>query len=79
MQEGKKKSVPPTLIVLDMIGTVFIGLGLAKYFANVDAIPVQLRFANYELVFIGAGAALAAPLFVHFVKKLAGAAQTKRP
>ncbi len=39
---------------------------------------MQLRFESYELVFMGTGAALAALLFVHLIKKLASAAQTEQ-
>lgn len=61
-------SFPRALIVLDIIGTVLFGLGLAKVFADVDALPVALRFERYELILVGAGAALMLPFFVRLLK-----------
>lgn len=67
----EQKSVvlfPPALIVLDIIGTVLFGLGLAKIFAGVDVIPVALRFERYDLILVGAGGALMLPFFVRLLK-----------
>lgn len=73
MPEQKSPSLAPAIIVLDVIGTVLFGLGLAKIFADVDALPVGLRFERYELVLVGAGAALMLPFFVRLLKDAFGA------
>ena len=75
MQEKKLVFFPPMLILLDIIGTVLLGLGLAKYFANVDVIPVSWRFENYGPVLIGIGAALMLPFMAHVIKMKKNRAQ----
>lgn len=67
MAEEKKIPIPPKLLLLDLIGVLMAGLGLAKIFANVDVIPEQSRFDNYGLVFVVAGFALTVPLIRHIV------------
>lgn len=75
MQEKNPLFFPPALLILDIIGTVLLGLGLAKYFANVDVIPASLRFEGYGPVMIGIGAALMLPFMVHVIKKAKNGAQ----
>lgn len=75
MQGKNSKFFPPVLLILDVIGAVLLGLGLAKYFANVDVIPVSWRFENYGPVLIGIGAALMLPFMVHVIKKAKNGAQ----
>ena len=53
MQDKKPTLLSPALILLDIIGTVLLGLGLAKYFANIDVIPESMRFENYAPILIG--------------------------
>lgn len=79
MPRTKAAFFPPTLIFLDIIGTVLLGLGLAKYFADVDVIPVSLRFDYYGQMFIGMGAALILPLMVHVGSKAKSGAPDKQP
>jgi hypothetical protein len=67
MNQEKKLLIPPRLLVLDLIGMHMVGLGLAKYFSNVDVILDQLRFENYGLVFIAVGFALTTPALLHII------------
>lgn len=67
MIEEKKFPIPPKLLLLDLIGVLMAGLGLAKIFANVDAVPEQFRFDNYGLVLAVVGFALMVPLIRHIV------------
>lgn len=69
MLKKNPMTFPPILLLLDVIGTVLLGLGLAKYFGNVDVLPLSWRFDNYESVLIGAGAALTLPLMAYMVKQ----------
>ncbi|MEW6133602.1 MAG: hypothetical protein AB1591_10635 [Pseudomonadota bacterium] len=55
--------------------TLMAGLGLAKLFAEVDVIPVQLRFENYGIVFVVVGFALTVPALFHIIKT----ARAKKP
>jgi len=67
MSQEKKFPIPLKLLLLDFIGVLLAGLGLAKQFAELDVIPEQFRFDNYGLVFLVVGFALMLPLFYHVV------------
>jgi hypothetical protein len=69
MQNNKELFIPPKLLILDGVGMVLLGLGLVKYFADVDVIPANLRFDNYDVAFIIAGIAMALPAILHVVNK----------
>ncbi len=58
------------LLVLNVVGFVFLGLGLAKAFGGVDFIPIQFQFQHYELTFIAGGIVLMVPAFINIVRKL---------
>ena len=77
MQEKNPLFFPPIVLILDIIGTVLLGLGLAKYFANVDVIPLSLRFENYGPVMIVIGAALMLPMMAHVIKKARSSTQNR--
>lgn len=57
------------LLLLDFIGLLLAGLGLAKLFANVDVIPEPFRFEHYGLIFLVVGFALTIPLFYFVISK----------
>ena len=78
MPKNNLTPLPPVLVLLDVMGVIFLGIGLAKFFANVDVLPAAWRFDNYESVLIGAGAALMLPLMVHLVKRVVGTGKTGR-
>ena len=78
MQEKIPMFFPPVLLVLDIIGTVLLGLGLAKHFANIDVIPASWRFENHGPVLIGIGAALMLPIMAHVIKKAKNEAQKQK-
>lgn len=75
MPQEKRLLFPPKLLLLDFVGVLLAGLGLAKLFANVDVIPEQFRFDNYGLIFIVVGFALMVPLVYHVVST----AMAKKP
>ncbi|MHB8535673.1 MAG: DUF1418 family protein [Sulfuricaulis sp.] len=77
MPEKNSMFFPPVLLILDIIGTVLLGLGLAKHFAHIDVIPATLRFENYGPVLIGVGAALMLPIMVHIVNRAKNGAQDR--
>ena len=62
--------LPLHLIVLDAIGCIMIGLGLAKQFGGIDLLPAQFQLENYGLIFIIFGVILMAPAVFHFVKRV---------
>jgi len=69
---------PIPILVLDVIGAVLAGLGLAELTADVGFVPEPLRFANFELVMIVVGFALMIPMVRHSMRRArAKAAQTR--
>ena len=69
MQADKKLPFPIKLLVLDMLGLVLVGLGLAHHFAGLDFLPDGLRFENSGLFMAVAGFALMLPLMLHVLGK----------
>lgn len=68
MDNETKLPIPPKLMLLDLVGMLMAGLGLAKQFAEVDVIPAPLRFDNYGIVFIVVGFALTIPALSHIIR-----------
>ena len=66
-----------TLIVLDAIGAVFVGLGLAKMFAGVEVFPVIFEWNEKGWAFIIVGALLMLPMIVHLFVKVREQAEKK--
>ncbi|MBU2885476.1 DUF1418 family protein [Gilvimarinus agarilyticus] len=62
--------LPIHLLVLDFIGCILIGLGMAMHFANIDLLPESLRFEKDGLVFIVVGVALMLPAILHLLQGL---------
>lgn len=67
MVERKSSTIPINLLVLDGIGAVLVGIGLAKQFANVDVLPAFLRLEGYALGLIIGGVILMLPLIFHIL------------
>lgn len=61
--------IPLKLIILDAIGTVLAGLGLAKYFGGIDVLPASLLLDKSGLMLIVIGAALMLPMMMWIVKR----------
>ena len=70
MQHEKKTfKLPLSLIALDVIGAILVGLGMAKMFAGLDLLPAAFQLDEKGLTFIIIGALLMLPLMLHlFVK-----------
>ncbi|BFM19353.1 DUF1418 family protein [Gilvimarinus japonicus] len=62
--------LPLHLLVLDMIGCILIGLGMAMHIANVDLLPEHLRFEQDGIVYILVGAACMIPAVIFIIKGL---------
>lgn len=69
MVEKTKFPIPPYFLFLDTLGAVLVGLGLAKYIAQVDIIPAAMRFENYDLFFMGFGFVIMLPAIFHIIAK----------
>ena len=59
---------PPLILLLDLVGMVFIGVGLAEYFASVNWLPATLRFEYFEFIMIFLGFLMTIPLVVWTIK-----------
>ncbi len=70
MQHTKEPTLPPKLIILDAIGTVLLGVGLAKQLAGFDFLPSQYRFEGYSVVLVGAGIVFMLPIIIHLVRRI---------
>jgi hypothetical protein len=58
-----------SLIVLDAIGAIFVGLGLAKMFAGLDLLPITSQWDETGWALIIIGVLLMLPMMVQlFVK-----------
>jgi len=72
MQVATGLKFPLHLLVLDTVGTVLLGIGLADWFAGTELVPASLRFEDYPQVMAATGALLMLP-FIVFIVKLASA------
>lgn len=75
MSEPRKLSIPLRLIIMDAIGAVLLGVGVAELFADTNLIPESWRFENYALVMIILGIALMLPIITYMLsgRKSSGA------
>ena len=64
--------LPIHLLILDVIGTMLVGLGLLELFSDSSFLPEALTFAGHETAFIGVGLLLMAPLVLHIIGKATG-------
>lgn len=68
-QENKTFKPSLGLVILDAIGVLLLGLGLAKMFAGLDILPTNLMLDETGMTFIIVGILLMLPmliqLFVH--------------
>ena len=67
MSKAKKLRIPMRLIVLDAIGAILLGLGIAELFANTNLVPKSLQFENYAMVMIIFGIAMMLPIITYML------------
>ena len=72
----KPFSIPARLIVLDVVGTLFVVIGLLALTAGIELLPTSLRFDGYGVAFIIAGVILMLPLIAHVVARVAKGARS---
>ena len=76
-QNSKAFKVPLSLFVLDAIGSILIGLGLAKMFAGIDFLPTALQLDKKGWGLIIIGVLLMLPMIFHFLASAREQAETK--
>ena len=62
--------IPLTLVLLDGLGAVLLGLGAAKYFAGIDMLPAKLHFESDAIVLMFAGGVLMLPMLTYVFGKI---------
>ena len=67
--ENKNKLPPINLLILDFIGSILLGLGLAEWFADTNLVPEALQFENYPIFLIVIGALFILPFTLFFIRK----------
>lgn len=78
MQPEQKAFIPSlTLIVLDAIGAIFVGLGLAKMLAGLDLLPAAFQWDEKGWAFIIIGVLFMLPMMVHLFVKMREQAEKK--
>jgi multisubunit Na+/H+ antiporter MnhG subunit len=75
MTSSETTRIPVTLLVLDVLGAILAGIGLADGFAQTNLVPEGLRFPHYPWVLIVCGALLMAPMGAHMVRRARRAQQ----
>lgn len=64
--------IPVSLLVLDFIGAMLLGLGLAEWFADTGFVPESFQFENYPVVMVICGTLFMLPVILHIFKMAAG-------
>lgn len=67
--------LPLHLVLLDGIGAILLGLGLAKMLAGLDIIPANWLFDTQGWTLIIAGAVLMLPMLLHMVVSMRAQAE----
>ncbi|WP_020207838.1 DUF1418 family protein [Gilvimarinus chinensis] len=62
--------LPIHLAVLDFIGCILVGLGMAMEFAEVNFLPEAMQFEKDGVVFIVVGIALLLPAVIYILRGL---------
>ena len=70
MQNNEKTPLPLTILGLEFLGTVLIGLGLAKKFAGLDFLPMVSKYDESGWLFIGLGFLLTLPLVFYILARV---------
>ena len=64
---SKKLTIPLKLIVMDALGAVLLGLGVAEMFADTNLVPQAWQFEHYALMMIIFGIALMLPIVTYML------------
>ncbi len=69
---AKQLKLPFSLILLNGIGGILLGLGLADMFGNIQIVPEALRINNYQTIMIVIGILLELPFILFIIKHAMG-------
>ena len=65
----EKSRLPVWIMILDSIGSIFLGLGAVSYFADLNIIPVALRSDGYGIKMMVIGGILYIPALIFILRK----------
>lgn len=75
MAEQTGFKIPLGLLVLDGIGAMLVGLGLAKMFGDVDIVPANLLFDDKGWTLVIVGGLLMLPFMFNFFSQIRARAE----
>lgn len=75
MNRNKPLKIPPSMLVLDFIGAILVGLGMAEWLADTNLVPESLRFGNYPVTLVICGVILMFPAILHMIQYATGRRQ----
>lgn len=75
MAEQQGFKIPLGLLVLDGLGALLMGLGLAKMFAGINIVPASLQFDQHGWTLIIVGGLLMLPFMFHFFAQIRSRAE----
>ena len=68
LKENSAIKIPVPLLVLDIIGAILLGLGLAEWFADTGLVPERLQFESCYIAMVICGVLFMLPLIIHIVR-----------
>jgi len=71
LKENSTFRIPVSLLVLDIVGALLLGLGLAEWFADTGLVPERFQFESYYIAMVICGGLFMLPLILHIVKMAA--------
>ena len=77
MQPEKKFKPPLRLVLVDTIGAIFVGLGVAKMFTGLNILPAAIQFDEKGWTLIVIGILFMLPLLLHIFVKMREQAEKK--
>ena len=71
LKENSTFKIPVSLLVLDFIGAILLGVGLAEWLADTGLVPERFQVENYYIAMVICGGLLMLPMILHIVKTAA--------
>ena len=77
MNKMKTVRIPMRFIILDAIGAVLLGLGVAELFAGTNLVPKPWQFPNYAVFMVIFGIAFMLPMVTYILSRANSAGPRK--
>jgi len=69
---AKQFKLPISLVLLNGLGAILVGLGLVDLLGGIVMVPEALRIANYQVVMIAIGILLELTFIIYRIKQAKG-------